>query len=1407
VTDTLPSATQARWTPLRTGLVDLFHFDDEQFWFHDGRLLLRGNNGTGKSKVLALTLPFLLDGSMNPSRVEPDADPKKRMEWNLLLGGAHKNPERTGYTWIEFGRRDADGEPRYTTLGIGMKAAQGRGIVKRWFFVTTRRIGDLHLTDSSGTALGEAALREAIEPTGTGMVYTTAEAYRRAVDDTLFQLGEDRYAALVDILIQLRQPQLSKRPDEKALSHALTEALPPLDQAIISDVAESFRSLADDQRGLDETRETLEAARGFLRTYGTYAKVGTRRWTREVREADSAFRRVGTELGDVEAGLESASAALADIATALADVETQAVAADARRQALREGPEARQADELERAESRATDAERRADDTARDAQTAENHAARVRDEVTAASGDLAASRRRATTDRTTATQAAAQAGLVADHDTLLADEAASTSALERRRTQISHVADLLTQAKDADAAADAARTRLDQAEAARAQRVQEVAAREAEIGETAQRYRDVVAAYLATLTVLAVDGAGELPEVSEEWAHDLDGDSPLVQAVTHGARARDTELADARAAATAQATRLTADRHAAAQERDRLAAGHDPVPGPWPQRDTTVREGLDGAPLWQAIDFADHLDTAGRAGVEAALEASGLLDAWIRPDGTVTDVVAGDVVIGPSATTPPTTPPTTRSTSTPQRTLSEACVAAVGDTGLPADVVTGVLASIGFGADAGIDVWVAADGGWAAGPARGTAHKPAPEFVGSGARAAHRRRRIELLDAHIAELTSAIETATVQIATIDAERAQVRSAVDALPHAAERELTGCHARLAAAREEVARATELVAEARIDADWAVAEATRHRAVLDENAARFHLVATTEALTSARDAVGDYARALAVARRSLAEELAAQGREDAAVARSVIAEQQATERADRARADRLAAQAARTTADELRATVGASVAELERQLAEVTGEMERLGQSRADLAQRQLTATAERAALSERAASLGEQRAEQGERRARAVEDLRAFTTTGLVAVALPGIDHPDAATHDAWTMTAALAFARTAEASLEAVPDDDERWKAVRQRMSTAHTDLQSAMSRHGHEAYLDLAGMADVARVRFRGEDLPIEELAERLAADVAERERILTAREREVIENYLVGDVAGHLSELMVSAQTRIDAMNRELADRKTSTGMQLRVRWRERGDGPAGLAEARGLLVRADATWTAADREAIATFLQGRITEVREADPTGSWREHLDKALDYRAWHVFVVERRGLDATWRSASGPASGGERVLAASIPLFAAASSMYESAAPGAPRLILLDEAFAGVDDDSRAKSLGLLATFDLDVVMTSEREWGCYPQVPGLAISQLTRAEGIDAVGVIRWRWDGVRRVRDTEPDAGAFAMARGAAHDGGRWGDEVRAAHRVSATGGGEHDEDGIAAPYDTPSLFEESP
>ena len=72
-----------------------------------------------------------------------------------------------------------------------------------------------------------------------------------------------------------------------------------------------------------------------------------------------------------------------------------------------------------------------------------------------------------------------------------------------------------------------------------------------------------------------------------------------------------------------------------------LAGGHDTPPVPH-TRAPGVRDDRAGAPLWKVTDFAPDVPDEHRAGLEAALEAAGLLDAWVTPDGNLVD---GDVTV------------------------------------------------------------------------------------------------------------------------------------------------------------------------------------------------------------------------------------------------------------------------------------------------------------------------------------------------------------------------------------------------------------------------------------------------------------------------------------------------------------------------------------------------------------------------------------------------------------------------------------------------------------------------------------------------------------------------------------------------------------------------------------------
>lgn len=90
------------------------------------------------------------------------------------------------------------------------------------------------------------------------------------------------------------------------------------------------------------------------------------------------------------------------------------------------------------------------------------------------------------------------------------------------------------------------------------------------------------------------------------------------------------------------------------------------------------------------------------------------------------------------------------------------------------------------------------------------------------------------------------------------------------------------------------------------------------------------------------------------------------------------------------------------------------------------------------------------------------------------------------------------------------------------------------------------------------------------------------------------------------------------------------------------------------------------------------------------------------------------------------------------------------------AVPTAPRIILLDEVFVGVDTNNRGQVFALLSALDLDLLLTSDHEWCTYPELNGVAIHQLiTGGDGDDAVTTARFVWDGTDVVADSADGRG----------------------------------------------------
>jgi uncharacterized protein (TIGR02680 family) len=1370
----LPQPTRERWQPLRLGVVEVFHYDSEEFWFRDGHLLLRGNNGTGKSKVLSLTLPFLFDAQLRPSRIEPDGDAGKRMAWNLLMNSYQR---RIGYTWIEFGRRLADGSARYLTLGAGLSAVDGKPQVDSWYFILDGgdnqagvRIGqDLWLTSAQRVVLTRDRLRERIEDPGWGQVFEFSGQYRRAVDERLFHLGSKRYDALIDTLIQLRQPQLSKKPDEAGLSQALSDALPPVPSELLTDVAQALNQLEEDRNRLEELRQLERAIRQFEQRYRIYAGMLTRRQARELRQAQTGFDNASEERNKAQAELDRTQQAEQTGIVAHEQARQTLAAARERLETLQSDPANQDANRLNQAARDALDADAAVASAAK--QCEEAHQKLTREEERGRKSSERADNARADllTTREQCRREAEAAGTLGTFESNRLAAAPPEELATLPRSELAAAGEELRQAgtkrrhdirhlEQRHATAGGKLAALESLQAMQRERQAELedalgkrAAADGNAELAASGLIEAWGAYIGTLTQLRLHESAVLPQLAA-WTARPEGVNPANATLREAYRQASLEHARRESSLNAEQAAQEHRRAELIAERDRLAAGHDASPPVPPTRAAGIREERDGAPLWQLVDFQPHIQPAERAGVEAALEACGLLDAWLAPHGTL--IAADGTALLDSHWI-------RRPTATTTSLASVLCPAVPDGSSIDAALVTALLGGVAYGHNdvMSAESWISGDGRYRLGALAGAWQKSEAVYVGHTARAKARMRRLDEISRLLSELDVAADDMERRFAELHADRERSQGELDTAP--SDVTLREAVLTAASAGQEVTRAHQRLDQADTQCRLAEDDLQAARETVLKDATDLQLPSEVSALTSISDAVdrfnASHQNLLSAAREwhTAYPEQATQ-REREIEARDALVQFEGTRTETVERAER-----ARARFETLRNAIGQQVELLGQQLATARGEVD-AAEENLDKQQQALNKIGEQRAVAHTRAETAEAAlTERTEARGRAVERLQRFADSGLLSAALPQLELPDRAA--TWTIDPALTLARRAEQSLAHINDDEAHWNRMQHQIGEDLTELLRSLSALGHHASSEPNDWGFTVHIQYQNRPERPDTLSNLLADDIAQRSELLSAKEREILENHLQAEIAAEIQRLMRAADQQVGAINEELHKRPTTTGVRYRLQWQPLAaeDGaPPGLDIARERLLHTSSDlWSAEDRRVVGAMLQQQIAAERaraEAETSGtggSLLDQLTRALDYRRWHRFRVQRHQ-DGQWRKLSGPASSGERALGLTVPLFAAIASFYgRGGSPLAPRLMLLDEAFAGIDDDARAHCMGLIREFDLDFVITSEREWACYAELPGVSICQLQRREGVDAVFVSRWTWDGRAKRPERDPD------------------------------------------------------
>ncbi|WP_010232996.1 TIGR02680 family protein [Clostridium arbusti] len=285
---------QSRWIANKFGLLNFWYYDEEEFQLSDGKLLLRGTNGSGKSVTMQSFIPLLLDGNKSPERLDPFGTRSRKLE-NYLLD--ENTEEKTAYLYLEFKRSNSE---TYLTLGMGVKAQRGKSM-DSWYFIINdgRRVNEdifLYKKLESKVALTKKQLQNEM---GASSFFTDSQQkYMAKVNEVLFGYEDvENYDELLTLLIQVRSPKLSKDFKPTRIYDILTDSLKLLSEDDLRPMSESMENMDQLQNSLEEKEKALKAVNSIKYYYDKYNRFCL---YEKAKEYDSANREVKTKKREIK---------------------------------------------------------------------------------------------------------------------------------------------------------------------------------------------------------------------------------------------------------------------------------------------------------------------------------------------------------------------------------------------------------------------------------------------------------------------------------------------------------------------------------------------------------------------------------------------------------------------------------------------------------------------------------------------------------------------------------------------------------------------------------------------------------------------------------------------------------------------------------------------------------------------------------------------------------------------------------------------------------------------------------------------------------------------------------------------------------------------------------------------------
>lgn len=1342
-----------QWKIHRLGFRNFWLYDKEDFVIEDGHLLLRGSNASGKSITTQSFIPFILDGNRSPERLDPFGSRDRKMDFYLLGDG--ERDESTGYLFLEFKKKNLE---VYLTIGIGLHAQKGKSM-DFWGFCLCdgRRIGhDFELCEKLGEqmiSLTKQKLKNLIDDRDNWA--ENPGAYKKLVNDRLYQFQDIRqFDQMVQLLIKVRAPKLSKDFRPTAVKEILTDSLQVLSDDDLSAMVSTMERMDELTDTLQGYNEALKSASIIRNEYNRYNQFVLGRKGKAYRDACEKTQRQRNALQDQQERLDHLSSELQEQTQRQNDAHSRLVQAQGQRNAMGDGDlmqqqrklgderenEKRQKSLLDTGIQQQKDLEETINQKERKLRELKQTLREYEQEIRSDLHQL---------------DAVNQILLMGDeHQAFMKSPEngqALRAALVTRKKMIGQGLDAIRKLLQAQDNYDQAAQTLDQAktEQAKADGVvrnaqdQEQEERDRVIESFARWQQNSMELSLSERDTLFIRQALARYRAPSDW-------TVIQNLLNEQHQARFLALNFEKQQLDGLLERLGADAREKRRDLDEVRSRPDPIP---PRREQTnalriqlVMSGIPHAAFYETVDFRSDLPAQVRDRLEAQLMDAGLLDALIVPSEyhqqiqefleTYPDrfLIPGVPAADPITSLVP-------DPASPLSALAAACLNCISQSDMNA--TTAVLP----------------DGRFRNGIVQGRAHGYDPAgFIGAAARRANRERQIAQLQQQLQQLEEQIRQTQQQKEILLLRLEKLQHEWAQLPNTADLDC----------------AIETLADAQRLYDLAAKETQRHRE-LEQQAKRnlgilnnqcrdccrsLPYQRTEDAYTEAQDAVEEYGNQLNQISKSHAQLQASQQRYDDIEA-DITTEYDRSSKQKKVNSEsELALKKIQAVIDEIEAFFARPEnVDRARRIQELNDVIQSQDQQERD-------AEKQYAALTEKIDAVEKDIQQQKNQLTTCVVTEMALETyfkedlqLGLVEKVMVNdkMELPELA-----RQASSLIQAADRERTLEQIGE------VLRNNFQSHNNELLKYHPKL--ELVFDPPEKEGMLRQRFTitlqkdGREMSLYQFIASLQEDIALTEAVLEDNDKKLFEDILLETISHKLRRRINESQKWCEDMSALMRTLNTSMGLRFSLDWKPKKAETTeemDTAQLVSLLNKDRMLLTKQDSEMVSGHFRAKVRSARQAaieqQMPANYADLIRTVLDYRTWYEFHLyyQREGevkKELTNRVFS-TFSGGEKAMAMYVPLFASVSAQYKKASENCPKLLALDEAFAGVDDRNIGAMFELVGMLDFDYIMNSQALWGCYSSVKSLNIVELHRPGNASIVTLLRYFWDGSVRVLREEAD------------------------------------------------------